>query len=718
MTDTNIRTERAQIAVEGMDCASCAAGIERALRKAGVADASVNFATQIAYFTPTPQFTPPQVVSEITKLGYSAKQISSRDEYRVGSEESHKAADRTLLINTVISLGLSLPLILHMFVSWHWLHSGWVQLAISTPVVILGLRHFGRSAIGSLRAGLPNMDVLICIGVLASYLYSLAGLLLQLGGNYLFFESAAVIIALVFTGNLLESRAVNKASSAIRELSKAQVTTARRVTFRNGHEESVTIQANEIVKGDLLRVNSGDKIPTDSKIEQGELLIDESLVTGESAPVTRFSGQTVIGGSTVHSGSAILIATEVGEHTVLSGIVRLVEQAQGDKPPIQRLGDIVSAYFTPVVIVIALATFIGWIAIADLPTRDALLRAVAVLVIACPCAMGLATPMAVMVGIGRGARNGILIRGGSALQRLATIKHVIFDKTGTLTTGDFSLQGIEVHGISEEKARSIIHGIELHSSHPIARCLVRELSGTPPQSFDTVHEKKGAGLIATTKEGTVYTLGTPKLGALAETHDMDGRIILTEAGRVVAKIQISDSIKPEAKKTIQAIKELGLIPILVSGDSQTKCAVVAEQLGITEFYSQHTPEDKLRVVEAIQTRGSAAFVGDGVNDAPALAKATVGVAMSTGTDLAIESADVVLLQGSLPRLIECISLSRATLRTIKQNLFWAFSYNIFAIPIAAFGYLTPIVSALAMAFSDVMTIGNSLRLRSKTLRSQ
>ena len=717
MTNTNIRAERTQIAVEGMDCASCAAGIERALRKSGVADVSVNFASRIAYFTPTAECSPPKVVAEILRLGYGAKQIEATERSHAITEVAEQIADRTLRRNMIVSLVLSAPLMLHMVISWHWLHSGWVQFALSTPVVLLGLRYFGRSAIGSLRAGLPNMDVLICIGVLASYLYSLAGLVLDLGGNYLFFESAALIIALVFTGNFLESRAVNKAASAIKELSRAQVTSARKITFANGHEESVTIQAHEIVKGDLLRVNTGDKIPTDSKIEQGELLVDESVVTGESSPVTKIVGQSVIGGSTVHSGSAILIATEVGEHTVLSGILRLVQQAQGDKPPIQRLGDIVSAYFTPVVIAIALATFIGWIAIADLPLRDALLRAVAVLVIACPCAMGLATPMAVMVGIGRGARSGILIRGGGAFQRLATIKHVIFDKTGTLTTGDFTLQSIEVLGISEEKARAIIHGIELHSSHPIARCLVRELSNTAPISFKTVNEKKGAGLVASMDDGTVYTLGTPKLGDLGDNREIDGRIILTEGGRVVAKIQISDSIKPEAKKTIETVKELGLTPILVSGDSQAKCAAVAAHLGIDEFYSQHTPEDKLRVVEAIQTRGPAAFVGDGVNDAPALAKAAVGIAMSTGTDLAIESAEVVLLQGSLPRLVECISLSRATLRTIKQNLFWAFSYNVFAIPIAAFGYLTPIVAAFAMGFSDVMTIGNSLRLRKKALRS-
>lgn len=705
---TPANNPRVEISIEGMDCASCAAGIEHFLKRSGISDASVNYASRAAYFTPSSIYTSERVIEEINRLGYRARRASAGSALGLHS-------DTPLLVKTIISVLLSAPLLLHMFFTWHWVHSGWVQWTLATPVALIGISHFGRSALGSLRTGLPNMDVLIVLGVVASYGYSLAGLLLHLGNEYLFFESAAAIVALVFVGNLLESRSSRKAAAAIEELSRSQGTRAKRVSAHKGYEETSDIPADEIVVGDLLRVNAGDKIPTDSVIESGQLLVDEAVLTGESLPLSREAGATVIGGSTVHSGSALLRATAVGEHTLLAGIMRLVKDAQGDKPPIQRFGDIVSAYFTPLVLAIALVTFVGWITLADLSSRDALLRAVAVLVIACPCAMGLATPMAVMVGIGRGARSGILIRGGSALQRLAGVRSVIFDKTGTLTSGDFSLENIETHGISEQEARALIHGLELHSSHPIARCLVKELSHTPPATFIKVEERRGFGMVGIDASGAEYTFGrAPNNGATP--LNAGERIVLAKDGTIVASVGISDSVKPEAAAVISELTSMGLVPVMVSGDSAAKCNSAAAKLGITEVYAEQTPEQKVATVETIQLRGPAAFVGDGINDAPALARAAVGIAMSNGTNLAIESSDIVVLQGSLPRTVEAIRLARASLRTIKQNLFWAFSYNVLAIPVAALGLLNPIVAAFAMGFSDVMTIGNSLRLRNRQLR--
>jgi len=705
---------RAEILIEGMDCASCAAGIEHALKRAGFNDINVNYATRAAYFTPSGEHSSERVIGEINRLGYVASQRSEASPRAVAQQSSH---DRALTLKLVISVTLTLPLILHMFIPWSWLHSGWVQLALTTPVVAIGLSHFGRSAWGSLRSGLPNMDVLIVLGVVASYGYSLAGLFLQLGSQYLFFESAAAIIALVFVGNFLEARSSHKAGAAIEELSRAHPTRAKRVILRNGHEETSEIPAEQIAVGDLLRVNSGDQVPTDAVVESGELLVNEALLTGESLPVARGQGEQVIGGATVHSGTALLRARAIGEGTVLSGIIRMVREAQGDKPPIQRFGDIVSAYFTPVVLAIAVITFSGWTLLSDVSTRDALLRAVAVLVIACPCAMGLATPMAVMVGIGRGARSGILIRGGSALQRLAGVQFVIFDKTGTLTTGDFALDSIEVTGISEAEARAIIHGLELHSSHPIARCLVRELSSTQPFVFTTVEERRGFGMVGTTSAGDTYTLGRPNGASRAGDTLPNDYIALSRNGQIIARIHISDQLKNDAPNTVTSLVKMGLTPLIVSGDSNAKCQAIANKLGIAEVYAEQTPEQKVTIVEQVLARGPAVFVGDGINDAPSLARASVGIAMSNGTHIAMESADIVVLHGSLSRVLEAIRLSRASLITIKQNLFWAFSYNVLAIPIAAAGLLSPILAAFAMGFSDVMTIGNSLRLRRKDLKN-
>ncbi len=692
-----------------MDCAGCAAGIERALHKLGLPDASVNFATRSAYYTPAATFPTDRIVAEISKLGYTAR-------VKETGHEHHHEEDSELGKKALYSAILTAPLLLHMVVPSPLLHASWFQFLLATPVVILGCLQFGRSAIGSLRAGFPNMDVLIMIGVIASYGYSLAGMLLGLGNEYLFYETAATIITLVFTGNYLEHRSVRKAGSAIEELSRTQVTRAKKISTSNGTETITEIPASEIVSGDRLRVNTGDQIPADGEIADGDLLVDESILTGESLPLHRSSGMRVIGGSTVHSGTAIVVATEIGERSVLGGIVRLVREAQGDKPSIQKLGDIVSAYFTPVVITIALLSFLCWYVLVGIPFPDALLRSVAVLVIACPCAMGLATPTAIMVGIGRAAKRGILFRGGTAIERLAKVKTVVFDKTGTLTTGEFRLGTIEPLGVTESEVRSIILGLERHSSHPIARSLVREIgSSAAPMELSGIEELKGFGISGTVKDGARYSLGAAATIREAESAPRDGRLILARNGEPIARIKVEDSIKPGAVEAVAALKRLGISTVILSGDTREKSDAAGKALGIDKIYSEQSPAQKLEIISQLQQEHPTAFVGDGVNDAPALAKAGVGISMSDGTHLAIQSSDVVLLNGSLDRLVESIALARATVVTIKQNLFWAFSYNVVAIPVAAMGMLNPMVAAFTMGFSDVMTIGNSLRLRAKTL---
>jgi Cu+-exporting ATPase len=535
---------------------------------------------------------------------------------------------------------------------------------------------------------------------------------LNLGPYYLFYETAATIISLVLLGNVLEKRSVSQTTSAVRDLMLFQEVKANKM--ENG--EIVEIHSSEIKPGDILVINTGDKIPADGEIIWGEASVNEAMLTGESLPVEKSKYDQAIGGTIIEKGSIHILVTKTGKHTVLSQIINLMKKAQAAKPKIQKLGDKVAAIFVPIVVGIAVLTFFIAFYAFDISFQKSMLNAIAVLVISCPCAMGLATPTAVMVGLGRAAKSGILIKGGNTIEEIADLKFMVFDKTGTLTTGNFKIRSLECLQISQQKAESIIFGIEAYSNHPIARSLIKELSGKSPEKiiFTKVNEEKGLGMSATDSEGNSYQFGSKQI-LLPEEDSNNYSLFLKINNILVAKIAIEDEIKPEAAHLISTLKSLGIKPILLSGDQKEKCETLAAELGIEEVYAETMPHQKLEIIDAIKKRGKTAMVGDGINDAPALTSSDVGISMSDSSSIAIQSAEVVLLQNDLLAINKMLKIGKHTLLTIKQNLFWAFFYNVVAIPIAAVGLLNPMVGALAMAFSDVIVIGNSIRLKTKSL---
>jgi Cu+-exporting ATPase len=604
------------------------------------------------------------------------------------------------------------------------LHDAMFQLTLCTPVMVVGWLQFGRSAWRSLRAGFPNMDVLITIGSSSAYFYSLAGTWMYRGTpavhEHLFYETAASIVTLIFAGNLIEQRAVRQTTSSIRSLTLLQPETAKKLSSEeNGAERIENVKVSLLHTGDLVRVNEGDRIPVDGKILSGSAWIDESLLTGESIPVSRKPGDNTIAGSLCTGGALTIEVSAVGKATTLSRIIAMVKDAQHDKPSIQRLGDRVSAIFVPAVVGISLITFIISTAVLALPLSEAVMHAVAVLVISCPCAMGLATPTAVMVGIGRAARSGILIKGGSTVEELAGVKTVVFDKTGTLTTGRFRMVRFNVIEGDEQELRRILLSLEKNSSHPIAKAVVERLqeeSGDNlPLVLTKIQEDKGIGINGWDADGRLYSAGSYTMAQHLTQDDTHGIYVLKD-NRLVGIIDIEDDVKPDAAHTVSALRKAGIRVVLLSGDRREVCEAVARQTGIDEVHFRKSPGDKTEIVRKLSAEGPTAMVGDGINDAPALARASVGISLGGATDVAMDSAKVVLLRPEeTTLLLNAISISRHTYSTIRQNLFWAFLYNVLAIPFAAAGYLSPMIGALSMAFSDVIVIGNSLRLNVKKI---
>jgi Cu+-exporting ATPase len=592
------------------------------------------------------------------------------------------------------------------------LHNPILQLVLCLPVFILGCLHFGKSAFNSVKGGVPNMDVLIFVGSSSAFIYSLIGTIQHLGPDYLFYETCTTIITLVLLGNVLEKRSVSQTTSAVKDLVKIQQINATRVV--NGETEVVS--AKEVRPGDILLVNTGDKVPVDGEVLSGDASIDESMLTGESIPVEKAKYDKVIGGTIVQHGNIRMIATKVGSNTVLSQIIELMKKAQSAKPPVQKLGDRVAAVFVPAVIGIAVLTFILAHYAFDVNFQKSLMNAIAVLVISCPCAMGLATPTAVMVGLGRAAKNGILIKGGDTIEAVANTKFVVFDKTGTLTTGKFSIKEIKTELGDIETVRGIILAIEERSNHPIAQSLVAGLKGLPLNKLilKSAIEEKGLGMRAEDINGNSYFLGS----GLQNGKDASGagfNLFLYQNQQLLAQISIQDDIKPDAADLISKLKKMGIVPVLLSGDRQHKCEQVAKAIGIEKVHGEKLPEQKLAIIDMYKKKGKTIMIGDGINDAPALTQADVGVSMNDASQVAVQSARVVLLNTDLHSVVKFMQISKHTLITIKQNLFWAFAYNVVAIPIAALGLLNPMVGAFAMAFSDVVVIGNSLRLKKKKI---
>ncbi len=478
------------------------------------------------------------------------------------------------------------------------------------------------------------------------------------------------------------------------------------------------MDVEEIQVGDILQINEGDSIPLDGKIIEGNGSVDESMLTGESIPIDKKKGDNVVGASTLLSGNIQLEVRATGNETVLNKLIELVKTAQQDKPSIQRLADKISAIFVPVVLLISVLTLTISILVFDISFQQALMNSIAVLVISCPCAMGLATPTAVMVGVGRVAKNGILIKGGQTLELFAGIKNIVFDKTGTLTSGAFKIKSINYLESDEARVNSLVFNLEQHSSHPIAKSIVEQLDHYDRRNslpkFVKIEEHKGSGIIAEDEKGNNFQIGSFALASHL-TKDASHDVYLLENDKVIATIDIGDEIKESASESIKYLKSQGIESIILSGDKNEKVAAVANQLGIDQYYSEQLPEQKLSLIESLSSKEPTAMVGDGINDAPALAKATIGVSMSDASQVAIQSAQIVLLKGKLESLTQAFAISKHTLLTIKQNLFWAFAYNIVAIPIAAMGFLNPMWGALFMAFSDVVVIGNSIRLKSKNI---
>ena len=706
-------SDKTLLNVEGMTCSNCALGVTRMLEKKGLREVSVDFTTGEVMFEEIEVEKLPEVISGIRQLGYS---VTDPDAAASGAyaEAFHKSLEFRFMVSVIFTI----PLLLHMFVHYPLLHNPWFQLFMTIPVYFIGIRYFGKSAWNSLKTGIPNMDVLITIGSSAAFIYSATGMMLHLGTpemqNFLFFETAATIITLVLMGNIIEKRSVKKTTTAIRELAAMQPATANRITILKDMTESVEkVSVAEIKKNDPVLVNSGDQIPVDGKIYWGHAVVDESALTGESLPVEKTTGSNMLAGSIVVSGSAKLITEKAGRQTVLAGIIDLVKQAQQSKPEIQKLGDKISAWFVPAVVLIALLTFFVGHFVFDVTVQKAMLSAVAVLVISCPCAMGLATPTAVAVGLGKAARAGILVKGGSTLEMFSGIRTAVFDKTGTLTTGKFTVKSILTFDISEQEAINLIYSLEQHSSHPIAASMVKELSARKniTMLFNQVEELKGLGMKAEDDNGNIYTLGSAT--AVNASDELSGHsIYLSLNNRVVAAVDIGDEIKPGAASMLAGLHSQGIHTVLLSGDTEKRCREVADAVGIEQVFSGKLPHEKTIIVNELKQKGRLLMVGDGINDAPSLTAADIGISFGEATKIAINSAQVIILNGeNLDIILKALRIGKLTLITIRQNLFWAFAYNLVAIPIAAMGFLSPMVAAFSMAFSDVVVIGNSIRLR-------
>jgi Cu+-exporting ATPase len=692
--------------VEGMTCGNCALTISKVLEKKGATHVSANAASGEVHFSLSDAVDVDRVYDVIDDMGYRV--VRHGQDAAASHEHEHDHSDTFLWI----CVALTVPLLLHMFIDWPLLHNPWFQFALATPVYGIGIYTFGSSAVRSLKHGLPNMDVLIVLGASAAYVYSLVGLLFipEQAHNYLFFETAASIITLVTLGNWLEHRTVKSTTVAIDALVKLQPQQARVVmTDSLGKETILDVESKYVRADDIVLVNTGDSIPVDGEIASGEAQIDEHMITGESLPVHKRKGDAVIGGTLIADGNLRVKATTVGSQSVLANIIRMVREAQGTKPPLQKLADRISAVFVPVVLGIAVLTILVNYFIVGETFAESMMRSIAVMVIACPCAMGLATPAAIAVGLGRAARNGMLVKGGDTLEQLKKIKQIVFDKTGTLTTGKLQIEDFHT-AIEEVLFKSVVVSIEQHSSHPIARSIVASWRDVATTKLVSIQEVKGKGMEAVDEAGNKWQLGSQKWlhGASAVQTGYDLYLYRNEV--YVGAIRISDTVRPDAAATIAELKAMGYETIVLSGDKQEKTERIARQLGIDTVYAEKTPEQKNAILDELLKKAPTAMVGDGINDAPALAKATVGISLSESTQIAIQSANIILSNNQLSTLPKAIRLGIYTEQTIKQNLFWAFIYNIIAIPVAASGYLTPTWGAGIMALSDVVLVLNSLRL--------
>jgi len=691
--------------VEGMTCSNCALSIQKFLEKEGMKEVFVNPIGGEVLFINDLDVELSKIKKGIESLGYSIVNETS-------PAKSKKNLFSTNKQRFWITLPFTLLLYMHMLHQWfpiHWIVIPWIQLLICSPVFLLGMWFFGRSALLSIKNRVPNMNVLIALGSLLSFVYSLIGMFYFNNSNFLFFETTASIITLVFLGNFLEESTIQSTQKALKKITKSQKVVANMIAFDDKYKEQIFPIDNIFLKtGDLILIKTGEQVPIDCKILWGECSVNESIITGESLPLYKSKKDILIGGSIIETGIIKAQVTSATKDTVLSGILKMVQNAQSEKPPIQKLADKISAVFVPVVIAISILAFMLNYFILSIPFDYSLMRSIAVLVISCPCAMGLATPAAISVGLGRAAKKGILFRNASSLENFKNIKQVVFDKTGTLTTGHFDIENFS-STIDENTFKSIVYSIEKYSTHPIAKSIVKKWGMAECIVWKKIEELKGLGMRAEDKEGNLFLLGSTQI-LTQETNNQSHNIYLFKNNEQIGWIDIKDEIRAETKSVINWFDSHQISTIMLTGDTLEKATVVAKELGIKNIIAAQSPSSKLKIIEELNSITPTAMIGDGINDAPALAKATIGISLSDASQLAIQHADVILMNQGLKNLPEALSLGRHTFLTIKQNLFWAFSYNIIAIPIAAAGLLTPTFSALAMGFSDIVLAIISLQL--------
>ena len=730
---------RLDFPIKGMHCAGCVAKVERALRGVpGVAEANVNLATERATVWVRPDSPGlPAIRTAVAGVGYKVPEETAPSSID-GSSRAVEA--RGLGFTALVGAALSIPVLLGSMpeLFWwapSWLGNPWLLWALTTPVQFWVGREFHAGFLRDLRHRSASMDTLVSLGTNAAYLFSVAVILwphaFMTAGAMHYFETSALLVTFLVTGRWLEARARGGTSEAIRRLVALAPRTARVV--REGREDDIVI--GSVVVGDLLRVRPGERVPVDGEVVEGASSVDESMLTGESLPVAKTAGSHVVGGSMNRTGSFTFRATRVGAETVLAQIIRLVREAQGSKAPIQRLADRVASVFVPAILVISGATFFGWLAFGPSPSFVyALTYAVSVLVIACPCAMGLATPTAIMVGTGRGAELGVLVRNAGALELLHKASAVVFDKTGTLTVGRPGVTDIvPAPGIAPDDLLALAAAAEQGSEHPLGEAVVahakrRGLAMLPASGFAAV---PGHGVEAATPDGVIVA-GSARMMSMrgVDVASLTGEasrlasagkscVFISLAGRVQGLLGVADTLKPEARGAVATLRTLGLDIVMLTGDGRAVAEAVAREAGIERVLAEVPPDRKAAEVKRLQAGGAVvAMVGDGINDAPALAQASVGIAMGSGTDVAIEAADVTIMRSDLSGVVAAIRLSRRTLQIIRENLGWAFGYNLLLVPVAAgvlyplWGItLSPILAGMAMALSSVSVVANSLRLR-------
>ena len=708
--------EKNVLKISGMTCTGCAATIKKALEKEGATNVFVDFSMGEAVFQKPHHIPIERFIRAIERNGYIVK-----DE-EVGNIHTHPHKVRILFMICVV---FTVPLLAGMWINAPFLHLFMVQWILATPVVGIGVYHFGRGAVQSLIQKVPNMEVLILTGSLAAYVYSIYGWLVYHAHQYMFFETAASIITFIMLGNFIEQYSVHKTTLEIKKLQKSndiklatkKVKTKEKIDYQN-------VSVDDLVIGDILLIKEGEQVPLDCKILEGEVEVNESIITGESIPVYKKPYDELIAGTTLVKGSAEACVIRRKSETILAQIVEIVKRAQRDKPSIQKLGDKISAIFVPAVIIIAIFTFVvnNWL-LNDV--SKSMLQAIAVLVISCPCAMGLAAPTAVAVALGIAAKHRILFKASAAFEWMEKSKVFVFDKTGTLTTGQFSIEKFDLfsEAYSKEEILSLVYSAESRSLHPVAKSLSRYCMAQNVQAKQLTEFREEKGLAVSFKEyndvrEVVYRIGSYRILKADDARALQYDVFVTANDQLIAAFKLKDELRPQVKTVLQCLLARGKEIVLLSGDRKDKCFQIADELGLAKeqvFYEQ-LPDDKLKVIEQLKRKGLVCMVGDGINDAPAMAKADVSISFNHSSSIAIDSASVIISHPEvLEKLKMAILLSERTMRTIRQNYFWAFFYNVIAIPVAAMGMLMPIIAALCMTVSDIIVVGNSLSIYRKRL---